>query len=174
MLRQGERHLVLPEPVRRDGGRGDIPFLVHPARPVQPVDRALELGASQEDLALEVLVRLTDRPLLELADSQLGDLHIQVGLQLVGLRAFECDPLQSQQLFVIRGIEFRQHVAALDDRTLGNHAEQDRCPARRQPLSPHADGDVLELALDDGPFSAFDATSSRAGWERDPLAGRRG
>ena len=101
MFLKGERHLIHAKLVRRDDGRGDIALLVHAARPVQPVDRALQVGASQEDLALEILVGLTDGPFLELADSQPGDLHIQIGLQLIGPGAFECDLLQSQQLFVI-------------------------------------------------------------------------
>ena len=42
-----------------------------------------------------------DRPLLELAYSQLGDFDIQIGLKLVRLGAFECDLLQSQHLFVL-------------------------------------------------------------------------
>src|SRR5262249_49839268 len=99
----------------------------------------------------------------KLLDSQLGDLVVELGLELVGLGPLDRDPLNAEQLLVVGGIEDRQDVTALDEGPFMDRPEQDRGPAGGEALAPDADGDILELALD---LRALGALDLAAGGQR--------
>ena len=86
---------------------------------------------------------------------------VELGLELVGQGPLDRDPLEADQLGVVGGVEHREDVALLHQGPFGDELEEDRRPAGGESLAADADGEVLELALDDGPLAALDPAAGR-------------